>query len=232
MNRLASRPQSFDGAKPKLRLFDGYCGAGGAGMGYSRAGFVVTGADHNAQPHYPFAFERRDVLSYTPQELRERFDALHGSPPCQRYSEAAKFHGNSGDHPDLVEPTRALFKASGLPWVIENVVGAPIRADVMLCGTQFGLRIAKHRGFECSFPLGFRLLPPCDHSDVYDPWHGPGRTVEEFRAAQGTPWIPMAGGASRKRGVTGDVFNAIPPAFTEYLGAELLAHVTALQEAA
>lgn len=215
----------------KPRLLDLYCAAGGAGMGYHRAGFNVTGADQHPQPHYPFEFERRDALSYTVEELRARFDAIHASPPCQRYSEAARLHGNATEHPDLVGPTRDLLMASGLPWIIENVEGAPIRADVTLCGTMFGLRIVKHRNFELSFPF-FALLPTCDHSDVYDPWHGPGRTADKFRQAQGTPWIPMAGGASRKEGRTGDLFNAIPPAYTEFLGRHMLAHIETQRQAA
>lgn len=84
---------------------------------------------------------------------------------------------------DVAGHSALSARAANVHYIIENVVGAPIRADVILCGTQFGLRITKHRGFECSFPV-FALLPPCDHADVYDPWHGPGRTVAEFRAAQ------------------------------------------------
>ncbi len=192
-------------------------------MGYYQAGFDVVGVDKNPQPHYPFAFIQMDVMTIDQRFLRS-FDAAHASPPCQRYSVASNFHGNSESHPDLVDPTRAMLEAAGLPYVIENVVGAPNRPDLTLCGTMFGLRIIKHRQFECSFPV-FALLPSCDHADVYDPWHGEGRTADQFRAAQDTPWIPMAGGASRKKGVTGDLFNAIPPAFTRFIGEQLAALV-------
>lgn len=211
------------------RLLDLYCAAGGAGMGYHRAGFDVVGVGINPQPHFPFEFIQGDCLGLGLDFLRS-FDAIHASPPCQHYSAAARFHGNSSDHPDLVAPTRDMLVAAGLPWIIENVEGAPIRADVMLCGSMFGLRLVKHRFFELSFPF-FALMPPCDHADVYDPWHGAGRSAAKFRQAQDTPWIPAQGGSGRARGVTGDVFNAIPPAYTEFLGRKMLAHIQ-LREAA
>jgi hypothetical protein len=91
---------------------------------------------------------------------------------------------------------------------------------------MFGLEIAKHRVFELGFPA-FALVAPCNHVGLYDPWHGRGRTAARFRAAQGTPWIPIGGGAKRKRGETGDLFNAIPPAYTEFLGGLLLEHLGA-----
>jgi DNA (cytosine-5)-methyltransferase 1 len=109
-----------------------------------------------------------------------------------------------------------------VPYVLENVSGAPLRGDILLCGTMFGLRIIKHRYFETSVPV-FAMLPPCHHADVYNPWQGSGRTAARMRAAQDTPWIPMAGGASRRAGVTGDLYNAIPPAYTEYIGRQLMA---------
>jgi DNA (cytosine-5)-methyltransferase 1 len=133
------------------------------------------------------------------------------------------------EHPDLIEPTRAMLEASGLPYVLENVMGAPMRADLVLCGTMFGLRIIKHRQFECNFPVPC-LLPSCDHSDVYNPWQGKGRSAAEHREAQGTPWIPQCGGASRKAGYTGDLNNAIPPAYTQFVGERLIAHIEAIAE--
>lgn len=199
-------------------------------MGYHLAGFDVVGVDHNPQPHYPFEFIRADVLMLEPTFVAA-FDAIHASPPCQRYSQAAKLHANSTTHPDLVEPTRAMLDASGLPYVIENVVGAPLETGIVLCGTMFGLPLIKHRCFEGNFPL-FTLLPPCNHTNVYDPWHGAGRSAEKFRAAQETPWIPSSGGASRKRGETGDLSNAIPPAYTRFIGGELLRLLATRKEAA
>ncbi len=209
------------------RLLDLFCGAGGAAMGYHQAGFDVVGVDINRQPNYPFEFNQGDVLGLD-RAFVASFDAIHASPPCQAYTRKSANWGRERkhwiEHPDLIEPTRAVLMASGLPYVIENVIGAPMRQDLMLCGTMLGLRIIKHRQFEASFPL-FALLPECDHSDVYNPWQGKGRSAREHREAQGTPWIPQCGGASRKAGYTGDLNNAIPPAYTEFIGRQLLAHI-------
>lgn len=128
---------------------------------------------------------------------------------------------NSDQHPDLIGETRLKLIASGLLYVIENVKGAPLLNPIMLCGTMFGLQIIKHRYFESNFEIPFRLSA-CDHRGVYDPWHGKGRSVVKMRQAQGTPWIPAEGGASRKRGCSGDVNNAIPPAYSKFLGLEAM----------
>jgi DNA (cytosine-5)-methyltransferase 1 len=215
----------------KPRLLDLFCGAGGAAMGYSRAGFEVVGVDINLQPHYPFEFHQADAMTYP----LDGFDVIHASPPCQAYTRKAASWGRARnhwlEHPDLLGPTRELLIATGLPYVIENVPGAPIRAQLQLCGTMFGLRIAKHRLFEGNWPMPMAPAT-CDHRDVYNPWSGKGRSADKLRAAQGTPWIPMSGGASRKAGVTGDLFNAIPPSYTEHVGRPLLAHLLEADRAA
>lgn len=215
-----------------LRILDLYCGAGGAAMGYARAGFEVVGIDINPQPYFPFDFVLGDCLDLDPADLAADFDAVHASPPCQAYSQKRASWGRPRKHPvehaDLMPQTRRFLQATGLPYIIENVKGAPLRGDMMLCGSMFGLAIRKHRYFETSFPC-FALMPPCDHRRIYDPWHGKGRTADAMREAQGTPWIPMCGGKTRRQGTSGDLFNAIPPAFTEWLGGRLMAH---LQEAA
>jgi DNA (cytosine-5)-methyltransferase 1 len=195
-----------------VRCLDLFCGAGGAGMGLSRAGFDVTGVDILPQPRYPFRFIQGDALA---QDLTS-FDFVWASPPCQAHTAMQHIRKNAHAHTDLIPAVRAKLKAWGGPWVIENVKGAPLCNAVMLCGTMFGLRIIKHRYFETSFDLPC-LLPPCSHRDVYDPWHGKGRTADAMREAQGTPWIPASGGASRKRGTSGDCNNAIPPAYSEWI---------------
>jgi DNA (cytosine-5)-methyltransferase 1 len=221
----------------KPRLLDLFCGAGGAAMGYHRAGFEVVGVDAQRQPRFPFEFRQGDALAALERVIASgarEFDAIHASPPCQLYSRKAATWGRPrthwAEHPDLLGPTRDLLVEAGLPYIIENVPGAPIRAQIMLCGSMFGLRIQKHRLFEANWPLPF---PPndCHHVDLYDPWSGPGRSADKLRAAQGTPWIPISGGASRKAGYTGDLFNAIPPAYTEHIGAELHRLWTASQPA-
>ncbi len=204
-----------------MRVLDLYCAAGGAAMGYHQAGFEVVGVDINRQPNYPFEFHQDDALTYP----LDGFDLIHASPPCQLYTRKEASWGRPRtyfyEHPDLLGPTKERLIESGNPWIIENVVGAPMESQLLLCGTMLGLRIIKHRIFEANWKLP--LQPSnCDHSDVYNPWYGKGRSAAKHREAQGTPWIPQSGGASRKKGVTGDVFNALPPAYTKYIGEHFL----------
>jgi len=215
----------------KPRLIDLYCCAGGAGVGYARAGFEVIGVDIKRQPRYPFPLIVCDVPSMDPRFLRT-FDAIHASPPCPRYSDLAHRNGNADTWPDLVEPTRALLRASGRPYIIENVEGAPLLAPVVLCGTMFtGLRVLRHRGFECSFPV---QAPPhgkhpiChtfdkrkrqfgktdEMRDFVQVTGGGNCTVKAASDAMGIDWMTKA-----------EINEAIPPAYTEYLGSALLAHI-------
>ncbi len=209
-------------------------------MGYHRAGFDVVGVDINPQPHYPFTFWQQDALMVLRTHILDAllwgpFDAIHASPPCQAYTRKSSTWGrkrvNVIEHPDLLGPTRELLKATGLPYVIENVIGAPIDAQLMLCGTMFpppgssGKVLRKHRLFEANWPLP---MPPadCNHGvPIYNPWSGPGRGADAHRDAQGTPWMPTSGGASRKAGYTGDLNNAIPPSYTEHIGRALIAYL-------
>lgn len=214
-----------------MNLLDLYCGAGGAAMGYHRAGFSdITGIDINHQPNFPFTFIKDDALNLPLNFLDWTnggyVDFIHASPPCQKFTRKQENWGRKRtyfyDHQDLITPTREILRQSGLPYLIENVIDSPLDSQLMLCGTMFGLRIIKHRIFEANW----QLPPPpaiCDHSDVYNPWKGQGRSAAKHRAAQDTPWIPQSGGDSRKRGHTGDVFNALPPAYTEYIGKAFLA---------
>jgi DNA (cytosine-5)-methyltransferase 1 len=190
-------------------------------MGYHRAGADdIVGVDINRQGNYPFAFVRDDAISFV-ERFADEFDFIHASPPCQLYTRKSADWGRARKHwhphPDLLGPTRDALVATGKPFVIENVVGAPIRADLMLCGTMFGLRIRKHRLFESNQPL-VAPAAECNHADVYNPWQGKGRNAEKLRHAMGIDWLPISGGASRKNGYTGDLFNAIPPAYTEWIG--------------
>ena len=202
-------------------LLDLYCGGGGgAAMGYHKAGFMVVGVDINKQSNYPFEFVKGDAINYLMRNWR-RFQAVHASPPCQRYTKKHEHWGRKRtyfyDHPDLLGPTREALQITGLPYVIENVPGTPIRTDLMLCGTMLGVRIKKHRLFEANWTLP-PAPAPCNHVDVYNPWQGKGRSAAKMREAMGIDWLPISGGASRKVGYTGDLFNAIPPAYTEYIG--------------
>lgn len=134
-----------------MRLLDLYCGAGGAAAGYDYAGFDVVGVDILPQPHFPFEFVQGDAVEYLLKHGHE-FDAIHASPPCQAFSAMTMFKSTK-KHPNLIPKTRAALIKIGKPYVIENVVGAPLLNPIMLCGTMFGLNTARHRLFETSFPL-------------------------------------------------------------------------------
>ena len=165
----------------KPRLLDLFCGAGGAAMGYHRAGFEVVGVDIKPQPHYPFEFHQADAMTYP----LEGFDAIHASPPCQGYSphvssESSAWAGTRGkDEPRLIGAVRE--RLVGHAYVIENVVGArrELRGPLLLCGTMFGLPIARHRLFEMNWRIG-----------AFDAPHHPGARVSPCAThspAAGTP---------------------------------------------
>ena len=197
----------------KFRLLDTFCKAGGAGMGYHRAGFEVVGVDIEEQKNYPFEFHQADAIEFI-REHGHKFDAIHASPPCQRYSSMANIHQNSDTHPDLIAPTREVLEKSGKLYVIENVEGAPLRIDLMLCGTMFGLRIRHHRIFESSILMPI-LTPACNHVDLYDRFHGGEMARNErvkMSAVMGIDWF-----MTRE-----EVRNAIPSAYTEFIGKQLI----------
>ena len=204
----------------KPLLLDLFCGAGGAAMGYHRAGFEVVGVDIKVQPRYPFEFIQADALEYP----LDGFDVVHASPPCAQATQAGHLRdaqGKSSRYGDLITPTRA--RLAGSVSVIENVPGAPIRADVTLCGSMFGLAVRRHRWFEFGCPT-LSLVHPCNHYDqgrpvgIYykladDIPHG-GRTavtVEMARSAMGIDWMTWP-----------ELTQAIPPAYTEYVGRQLM----------
>jgi DNA (cytosine-5)-methyltransferase 1 len=138
------------------RLLDLFCCAGGASMGYHLAGFEVAGVDIKPQKRYPFTFIQGDALAYVAAHGHE-YDAIHASPPCQAYSVLK--HLSNGTHPDLVDATRDALQDTGKPYVIENVVGAPLRWPLLLCGSMFGLQtpcgaqLRRHRLFESNILL-------------------------------------------------------------------------------
>ena len=211
-------------------LLDLYCKAGGAAMGYHRAGFDVVGVDIEPQPNYPFEFVQADAIEYLLKDGK-RFDAIHASPPCQAYSVASKSHnGKAATHPDLVNPTREAMKNVGRPWTIENVVGAPLIEPVMLCGTMFdGLRVLRHRLFESSVALTaprHGKHPLCYTMDKRKPHYG---KLDEM-----TAFVQVNGGgnctvkaASDAMGIDwmnkDELNNAVPPAYAEYFGWQLRA---------
>jgi DNA (cytosine-5)-methyltransferase 1 len=215
----------------KPRLLDLFCCAGGAGVGYSRAGFEVVGVDVKPQPRYPFPFIQADALTLDPDFLAS-FDAIHASPPCQSYSDLAKRNRNGDRWPRLIEPVRAMLIRTGQPYVIENVDGAPLLDAVVLCGTMFpGLRVLRHRLFETNFAI--TPPPHPKHPKVHtfdrrkshfgktDEWTdfvqvtgGGNCTLAAARAAMGIDWMTK-----------GEINESIPPAYTQFVGDLLLRHL-------
>lgn len=203
------------------RLLDAFCGAGGAAVGYWRAGFDVVGVDVRRQPRYPFEFIQADALEWVSRLSAIGFDVVHASPPCQAYSRITLPARAAGiRYPDLLAPTRELLRHVGLPYVIENVPDAPL-SGVRLCGTGFGLGVVRHRIFESSEDLG--LAPPCCCScgmvtrGTFVTAAGEGKGRDGFVALAG---IQAAMGIDWMR--TGELCEAIPPAYTQWVGEQLL----------
>ncbi len=206
------------------RLLDAYSCAGGAGYGYHLAGFDVTGLDKDPQPNYPFAFIQGDALeALADHEFLSQFDAIHASPTCQTFSRATAWRGSRESHPDLLTPTLALLADISIPWVVENVPEAcpPLRPDYMLCGTQFGLPVRRHRAFMRGNWSAYELLPSCQCylNPSLLPFGHKGERA--FADAMGCTW--MSGKEGRQ---------AIPPAMTEHIGRALMGHLAATGAAA
>lgn len=195
-------------------LLDLYCGPGGAGTGYHRAGFKVTGVDAEPQPHYPFAFIRADALDVlADREFLSRFDAIHASPICQTFARVTAWRGSRENHPDLLTPTLDLLSRVNAPWVVENVPEAcpPLRPDYLLCGTNLGLKVRRHRAFQRGNWTAYDLLSPCQcyRNPSLLPFEH--KNERAFADAMGCTW--MSKEAARQ---------AVPPVMTEYIGAQLL----------
>lgn len=214
------------GTRP--RLLDLFCCQGGAGEGYRQAGFDVTGVDAAPQPRNPHRFVLADALHYLSEHGHE-YDAIHASPPCQAWTATQRIQNNL--HPDYIGPVRKLLRASGKPYVIENVPGAPLRDPVTLCGAMFGLRLYRHRLFETNWPIvqpqhPAHLAPqvkmgrkPKPHEMLQPVGNFSG--VAEAREAMGMPWANRDG-----------LREAIPPAYTKHIGLHLQAHLGYLRTVA
>lgn len=216
----------------KPKLLDLFCCAGGAGMGYHLAGFDVTGVDIEPQKDYPFEFIQADALDYVAQ-YGYQYAAIHASPPCQKHSRLTRTAaGKHHEHPDFIPQTRFMLMALGLPYIIENVAGAPLRNPVMLCGSQFPeLRVYRHRYFESNLALWTPDHFP--HNDKTPP-AGRGKspkgyisitgggiigvTQDERFAAMGIDWTTNM-----------KLSQAIPPAYTHFLGLQLFNAVRGIQ---
>ena len=199
----------------KPKALDLFCCAGGAAMGLYRAGFEVVGVDIKPQPRYPFTFMQTDALIVS----LEGYDFIWASPPCQRFC-ALRTREDLSGYPDLIEPIRARLTASGVPFVIENVPGAPIRRDLMLCGAMFGLRSYRHRYFECNFPV---IQPDHPKHIVRVNRRGENRRKHwdkgGFLTITGDIGVYCGPGSMGIDWMTGnEMSEAIPPAYSEYIG--------------
>lgn len=221
----------------KPKMLDLYCCAGGAAVGYTRAGFDVTGVDLEFQPNYPYTFIQADAIEYVWEHGHE-YDVIHASPPCQTFSRTRTLH--SRVHPDLIEPTREALIRSGKPYVIENVVGAPLLDPLVLCGTMFDmtaldvddvlLKLVRHRLFESNVEL--TAPKRCNHN-------ADGITASVYGAGGG--WTPRHRDNPERRGgyiprkdvlekllgvwwtTKHELSQVVPPAFTEHIGRQLIA---------
>lgn len=213
-----------------MRLLDLFCCAGGAGEGYHRAGFEVVGVDIEPQPRYPFEFYQADALAFVAEHGHE-FDAVHASPPCQGYSSMRYVTGR--EYPRLISDTRRLLTAIGKPYVIENVEGAYdyMVNPAMLCGTMFDLRVFRHRLFESNVML--MAMPHRSHRHY-------GRAAKQGRMPSAErQYVTCTGsysGAEYARRAMGidwmnrhEMAQAIPPAYTEFIGMQLM-HALQFQE--
>ena len=194
-------------------------------MGYWRAGFCVKGIDLKSQPNYPFEFYQGDALTVP----LDGYDVIHASPPCQAYTATNALTAARNKTrkralpPKLVDAIRDRLEATGTPYVIENVIGAPVRPDLLLCGSMFGLRVRRHRIFELSsFPL---ISMPCRHYEqidvigVFGDHPDPPRpyrtncavSVQNARDAMGIDWMTWL-----------ELCESIPPSYTQYIGEWML----------
>lgn len=204
-------------------------------MGYSRAGFTeIVGVDVTNQPRYPFHFLQGDALEYL-RKYGHEFDVIHASPPCKKYNVALNIRRDTvaqrERHEDLITPTRELLEALGVPYVIENVPGAPLRNPGVLCGQMFDTRVIRHRLFECSFPVDWPVHQPhrgtCAGGELCTVAGMGGamkdsrgvkrkelRTLDAWREAMGIDWMQRY-----------ELTQALPPVYTEFIGKFAMAAV-------
>lgn len=226
-----------------MKALDLCCCGGGAARGYAQAGFQVLGVDIDPQPNYPFEFVRGEALEYLRHQNLKPFDIIHVSPPCQGYSTAVSSRASryvrtlGKDEPRLIAPLRALLEESGKPYVIENVMGArkELRVGLTLCGSMFGLPIARHRIFETNWPIAQPMHARCSG------------VAKRFSEAMGWEYRDMSvTGKGRRKGTTErwkqimgiegnmtqhQLSEALPPAYTRYIGQQFLSFLANHQTA-
>lgn len=226
-NRAASQAAEEGGALSGRKGTDGrwiavdlFCCGGGASMGLHRAGFEVVGVDVEDQPDYPFTFYKADARVFP----LTGFDFIWASPPCQGFTAYKRRKDHVRPRMNLIPAIRNRLKDAGVPYVIENVVGAPLEDPIMLCGSMFGLDVRRHRLFEANFAM---LQPQCRH-ELQTPRFPPATNRENLRKtvevgvwriplevqskAMGIDWLPVP-----------KLSQAIPPAYSEWLGRRAMA---------
>ena len=207
-----------------MKLLDLFCGAGGASAGYAAAGFEVHGVDLKHGKRYPYTYVRADVLDVLrDKNYLDQFDVIHASPPCQTHSitqHLRNAQGKTTSKLDLIPETRAALIESGKPYIIENVPGSPLINPIQLCGSSFGLKVRRHRLFESNMAL---IGSVCNHklqsrpigvygslNDEIPKGGKTAATIDEARDAMGISWA-----------IWTELVEAIPPAYTKYLGGQL-----------
>ncbi|MFE7370114.1 class I SAM-dependent methyltransferase [Streptomyces anulatus] len=219
-----------------MKLLDICCKQGGASKGYADAGFEVTGIDREPQPRYPYPFIQADLRDLTPEWIASNFDAVAASPPCWAHSDLA--HRTGREYEDFIPETRGLLRTTGLPYVIENVEGAPLIDPLVLCGTMFdGLRVSRHRLFESNIPLSAPRACPKRHPLHY--------TLDKRKAHYGqldewTAFVMVTGGGNCSKAAASDAMGgldwmtkdgmnqSVPPAYTRWIGGQVAARLTAV----
>jgi DNA (cytosine-5)-methyltransferase 1 len=204
-------------------LLDLFCGSGGAAMGYYQAGYDVLGVDHVRQPRYPFDFVKSDVFDFLESYNYQHVSAIHASAPCQRYSRMTNcWPGLKRHYPNHVAPVRKVLRDIGLPYVLENVEEAFLHRPIVLCGRMFGLDLYRHRLFESNIDLAPRRHPrhikPASKAGHWQPGTimsvaGHVAPMSEAKKAMGIDWMTRD-----------QLVESIPPAYTKYIGRQLIIH--------